>query len=239
VRLKNIHKNDLIKMRDLIKRGGKFMNKETMLHSSVQNIIKEANNLNKELCKKTMEIEELSNKLIIECFEHDLCTHIDKARALVEENRSLKAENEGLKKRKVIIDSIAELIKEARSNEKERVELTYEQISELHESGLTAYKIGQLDGTGQQTVINKLKKMNEWQKKEIGVLSIPLCADFYPHAEVTRQFGILREGPPVPGIPERAAFVVDKSGSITFAKVYPLDQVPDVEELLRAAAEAR
>lgn len=78
-----------------------------------------------------------------------------------------------------------------------------------------------------------------WQKKEIGVLSIPLCADFYPHAEVTRQFGILREGPPVPGIPERAAFVVDKSGSITFAKVYPLDQVPDVEELLRAAAEAR
>lgn len=75
-----------------------------------------------------------------------------------------------------------------------------------------------------------------WQKKEIGMLKIPLCADFFPHGEVTQKFGILREGPPVAGIPERAAFVVDKQGIITFAKVYPLDQVPDVEEILAAVA---
>ena len=71
-----------------------------------------------------------------------------------------------------------------------------------------------------------------WQKKDIGMVSIPLCADFYPHGEVTRAFGILREGPPVPGISERAAFIVDKSGRIAFAKVYPIDQMPDLEELL-------
>ena len=75
-----------------------------------------------------------------------------------------------------------------------------------------------------------------WQKKEIGMLKIPLCADFFPHREVTQKFGILREGPPVAGIPERAAFVVDKQGVIAFAKVYPLDQVPDVEEILAAVA---
>jgi alkyl hydroperoxide reductase subunit AhpC len=73
-----------------------------------------------------------------------------------------------------------------------------------------------------------------WQKKEIGMVSIPLCADFYPHAEVTQAFGILRDGPPVPGISERASFVVNKSGRIVFAKVYPIDQMPDLEELLVA-----
>jgi alkyl hydroperoxide reductase subunit AhpC len=73
-----------------------------------------------------------------------------------------------------------------------------------------------------------------WQKKEIGTMHLPLCADFYPHGAVARGFGVLREGPPVPGISERAAFIVDKSGKIAFAKVYPLDQTPDNQELLEA-----
>lgn len=73
-----------------------------------------------------------------------------------------------------------------------------------------------------------------WREMEIGPVEVPLCSDFYPHAEVTRKFGILREGPPVPGISERAAFIVDKAGKIAFAKVYPIDQLPDIEELLRA-----
>ena len=74
-----------------------------------------------------------------------------------------------------------------------------------------------------------------WQKQEIGTVEIPLCADFFPHGEVTAKFGILRDAPPVAGISERAAFIVDKNGRIAFAKVYPLDQVPNVEELLREA----
>ena len=71
-----------------------------------------------------------------------------------------------------------------------------------------------------------------WQKKEIGTMSLPMCADFYPHGAVTQAFGILRDAPPVPGISERAAFIIDKSGKIAFAKVYPLDQMPNFEELL-------
>jgi len=68
-------------------------------------------------------------------------------------------------------------------------------------------------------------------------VKIPLCSDFYPHGEVTKKFGILREGTPVPGISERAAFVVDKSGKIVLVRVYPIDQLPDVEELLQALRE--
>jgi alkyl hydroperoxide reductase subunit AhpC len=71
-----------------------------------------------------------------------------------------------------------------------------------------------------------------WRQIELGAVEVPLCSDFYPHAEVTRKFGILRDGPPVPGISERAAFIVDKAGNIAFAKVYPLDQLPNIEELL-------
>src|SRR5438876_11445431 len=65
----------------------------------------------------------------------------------------------------------------------------------------------------------------------------PLCSDFYPHGEVTHKYGILREGPPVPGICERAAFIIDKNGILVWATVYPLDQTPDVEELLGAVRE--
>ena len=76
-----------------------------------------------------------------------------------------------------------------------------------------------------------------WQKKDIGTMHFPLCSDFYPHGEVTQKYGILREGPPVPGICERAAFIIDKNGILVWAKVYPLDQTPDVEELLGAVRE--
>jgi len=73
-----------------------------------------------------------------------------------------------------------------------------------------------------------------WRQRDVGAVKIPLCSDFYPHAEVTRKFGILREGAPVAGISERAAFIVDKSGTIAFAKVYPINQVPNIEELVQA-----
>jgi alkyl hydroperoxide reductase subunit AhpC len=73
-----------------------------------------------------------------------------------------------------------------------------------------------------------------WRQREVGPVKIPLCADFYPHGEVTRKFDILREGAPVPGISERAAFIVGKSGMIEFARIYPIDQLPNVDELLQA-----
>jgi len=73
-----------------------------------------------------------------------------------------------------------------------------------------------------------------WQKHAIGAIHFPMCSDIYPHAKVTQAFGIMREGPPLAGISERAAFIIDKNGRIAFAKVYPLDQKPNDEELLAA-----
>ena len=78
-----------------------------------------------------------------------------------------------------------------------------------------------------------------WRQREVGPVRIPLCSDFYPHGEVTQKFDILREGAPLPGISERAAFIVDKVGKIAFARIYPIDQLPNVEELLQALREIR
>jgi alkyl hydroperoxide reductase subunit AhpC len=78
-----------------------------------------------------------------------------------------------------------------------------------------------------------------WQKHDIGNMHFPMCSDFYPHAAVTQAFGILREGPPLPGICERAVFIVDKSGRIVFARVYALDQTPAIGELLEALKQLR
>lgn len=69
-----------------------------------------------------------------------------------------------------------------------------------------------------------------WQKRDIGILNYPLCSDFYPHGEVSKKFGVLRTGDPIPGINERAVFIIDKQGKVAFSKVYPLDQQPDNEE---------
>lgn len=73
-----------------------------------------------------------------------------------------------------------------------------------------------------------------WQKKDIGLLNYPLCSDFYPHAEIIQKYGLLREGPPLPGISERTIVIVDKTGKIAWVEQYRLDQVPDIDEILTA-----
>jgi alkyl hydroperoxide reductase subunit AhpC len=75
-----------------------------------------------------------------------------------------------------------------------------------------------------------------WQKKEIGLLNYPLCSDFYPHAEVVQKYGLLREGPPLPGISERTIVIVDRTGKIAWLEQYRLDQVPDIDEIFEALA---
>ena len=73
-----------------------------------------------------------------------------------------------------------------------------------------------------------------WQKFEIGLLHFPLCSDFYPHGEVAAKYGVLRLGEPLPGISERAIFIVDKKGKIAYSKLYQLSQQPDNQEALDA-----
>jgi peroxiredoxin len=70
-----------------------------------------------------------------------------------------------------------------------------------------------------------------WQKKDIGLIDFPLASDFYPHGQVIALFGVLRECDPLPGVAERALFIVGKDGKLKFGKVYPIGEVPGNEEL--------
>jgi alkyl hydroperoxide reductase subunit AhpC len=72
-----------------------------------------------------------------------------------------------------------------------------------------------------------------WQQRDIGMMRYPLLSDMHPHGKTAKAFGILREGPPIAGINERAVFIIDKDGRIAFSKIYPLDQTPDNPELLQ------
>jgi peroxiredoxin len=82
--------------------------------------------------------------------------------------------------------------------------------------------------------VDSIPSHTAWQKKEIGTLAFPLGSDLYPHGDVAKKFGILREGDPIPGINERAIFVVDKNGKLAFSKVYPIGQVPSNDEVFEA-----
>jgi alkyl hydroperoxide reductase subunit AhpC len=72
-----------------------------------------------------------------------------------------------------------------------------------------------------------------WER-EIGPFDFLVGSDFWPHGEVSRRYGVLREEEPARGASERAIFVVDKAGMIRFGKIYPLNQLPDLEETLDA-----
>ncbi len=69
-----------------------------------------------------------------------------------------------------------------------------------------------------------------WQKFEVGWLNFSLGSDFYPHGEVAAHYGILRTGEPVPGINERAVFIIDKEGIIRSVNILDLGEVPDNED---------
>jgi peroxiredoxin len=57
-----------------------------------------------------------------------------------------------------------------------------------------------------------------------------LLADFWPHGEVARAYGVFREKD---GFSERANILLDKDQKVVFAKVYPTAQLPDFEEVFK------
>jgi peroxiredoxin len=67
--------------------------------------------------------------------------------------------------------------------------------------------------------------------RTLGTISFDLLSDFHPHGDVAQKYGVYR---PNDGISERALFVVDKQGTIAWAKVYDIPQQPDNRELLDA-----
>jgi peroxiredoxin len=64
-------------------------------------------------------------------------------------------------------------------------------------------------------------------------LTFPLLSDW--NGEATRAFGIEREFRGLHGVSDRTAFLVDRDGTVRGAWRYDTSEVPDFDELLRAA----
>lgn len=64
--------------------------------------------------------------------------------------------------------------------------------------------------------------------ESLGGISFDLLADFHPHGHVASLYGVMRED----GISERATFIIDKTGTIVWAKKYDIPQQPDHGEVL-------
>ena len=71
---------------------------------------------------------------------------------------------------------------------------------------------------------------NAWAKS-LGIKNTRLLCDFWPHGEVATAYGLFRERL---GFSERANIILDENHHVSFVKVYPIKELPDIEEVLSA-----
>src|SRR5262249_28597954 len=88
-----------------------------------------------------------------------------------------------------------------------------------------------LSSNAETVAINVESIMNTtaWER-EHGPFDFPLCSDFWPHGEVCARYGVLRTAPPTAGASERAIFVVDRNGGVSFQSIFVEEKVPALED---------
>lgn len=65
--------------------------------------------------------------------------------------------------------------------------------------------------------------------ESMGLKSLQLIADFWPHGDLAKQLGIFREAN---GFSERANVLIDEQGKVEWIKVYEIKTLPDLDEVL-------
>ena len=70
---------------------------------------------------------------------------------------------------------------------------------------------------------------NAWAKS-LGVNATRLLSDFWPHGGVAQQYGLFRDHD---GFAGRANILVDEDQRVIFIKIYPILQLPDIEEIFQ------
>jgi len=71
---------------------------------------------------------------------------------------------------------------------------------------------------------------NKAWAQAMDVKNTRLLSDFWPHGEIAKSYGIFREKD---GFSERASIVLDEDQKVIFTKIYPLAQLPEIEEILK------
>ena len=76
--------------------------------------------------------------------------------------------------------------------------------------------------------VDPLPSKKAWAN-ELRIKNTKLLSDFWPHGEVAKKYGIFRDKE---GFSERANIIIDENGKAIFTKVYDINQLPDIEEII-------
>jgi peroxiredoxin len=78
------------------------------------------------------------------------------------------------------------------------------------------------------TSVDSVPSKRAWAKA-LNISETRLLADFWPHGKIAKDLGILREE----GFSQRANIIVDKNGRLVFKKIYPIVELPDINEIIQ------
>lgn len=90
--------------------------------------------------------------------------------------------------------------------------------SELDDLGVTAYGIS----------VDSVHCKKAWAEA-IAVHETNLMADFWPHGDIAKQYGLFLEEL---GVSHRANVLIGLDRTVEWIKVYDIPQVPDIEEII-------
>jgi len=76
--------------------------------------------------------------------------------------------------------------------------------------------------------VDNIPTLYAWTQ-EMGTLWFPILSDFWPHGKVADKFGVLRSD----GMSERALFIIDKKGIISYIDVHDINDRPSLGDIAR------
>jgi peroxiredoxin len=96
-------------------------------------------------------------------------------------------------------------------------------------------KFGLLNTVALGLSIDTVPSKNAWAKT-LGVQNTRLLCDFWPHGKIAKAYGLFKE---VNGFSERANVILDEKHRVIFVKVYPIAQLPDLEEIFKVLSSSK
>lgn len=94
---------------------------------------------------------------------------------------------------------------------------------------MNAAVFGELNAIAYGISVDSTPCKKAWAES-MNVKTTPLLADFWPHGGLAQALDVFREAE---GVSERANVIVDGEGLIRWIKVYPLSEVPNLEEVIQ------
>ena len=83
--------------------------------------------------------------------------------------------------------------------------------------------------------VDSVPSKKAWAE-HLEIVHTKLLSDFWPHGYTAQMYGIFREEN---GFSERANILMDEDQRVVFVKVYPISELPDIEEIIEILEQKR